>query len=175
MKAFFREAVLTIVFALVIFLVLQVTIQSFIVVGISMEPSFEDGQRLLVSKATYYFNEPQRGDVLIFRPPDTKEGDYIKRLIGLPGETVAVKDGTVYINGTKLKEPYLKNPPRYTIESIQIPTNHYFVLGDNRNNSNDSHNGWVVPRENIIGKAWLSIWPPDEWGLVPGYSFAMSQ
>ena len=80
-----------------------------------------------------------------------------------------VRDGTVYINGTQLDEPYIKEPPRYSLKPWLIPDDEYFVLGDNRNISEDSHNGWTVPRQNIIGKDWLSIWPPGEWGLAPNY------
>lgn len=166
MKAFFRELVLTAVFAVGIFFVLQATVASFVVVGISMEPSLENGQRLLVSKASYYLHEPERGDILVFQPPENGRGDYIKRVIGLPGDTVRITKNTVYLNGSPLEEDYIKDSPNYTIPETTVPEDRYFVLGDNRNNSSDSHNGWLVPRDNIVGKAWLSIWPPDKWGVV---------
>ena len=169
MKNFLRETLLTIIFAVVIFFLLQITVQSFIVVGISMQPSLHDGQRLLVNKAVYYFHEPERGDVMVFQPPGDKHGDYIKRLIALPGDTVEVKGGLVYVNSSPLEEIYIKSSPKYTAEAQKVPEDSYFVLGDNRNNSNDSHNGWVVPRENIVGKAWLSIWPPNQWGIISDY------
>ena len=79
-----------------------------------------------------------------------------------------IKDSTVYVNDIPLDEPYIDIPPNYTTK-CEVPDDHYFVLGDNRNNSNDSHTGWLLPRENIVGQAWLSIWPPDKWGLVPNY------
>jgi len=170
MRAFFREIVITIILAVVIFFVLQATVGSFIVVGISMEPSFHGGQRLLVNKVVYRLHEPERGDVIVFEPTDSRQGDYIKRIIAQPGDTVEIKRGAVYVNGTKLDEPYIKSSPRYTIEQQKVTENNYFVLGDNRNNSNDSHNGWVVPSQKIVGKVWLSIWPPAEWGIVPTYS-----
>jgi len=135
-----------------------------------METSCYEGQRLLGNKAAYIFGDPQRGDVVIFIAPDPMEGDYIKRVIALPGDTVEVKEGAVYINGFKLDEPYIKSPPGYSLEEQKIPENMYFVLGDNRNNSADSHNNWLVPRQNMIGKAWLLTWPPTEWGVVPSYS-----
>jgi len=135
-----------------------------------MEPNFEEGQRLLINKIVYIFHQPERGDVIIFQPSNSG-ADYIKRIIALPGDTVEIKGGAVYINGSKLDEPYIKDPPNYTFHQKTIPENEYFVLGDNRNNSNDSHTGWTVPDENIIGKAWLSIWPPSEWGLAHNYSF----
>lgn len=170
MKSFARQALITIGLAIVIFLVLQATIQSSIVLGSSMEPSFQDGQRLVVNKLAYRFSEPQRGDVVIFHPPANGQVDYIKRIVGLPGETIEVKGGAVFINGKPLHEPYVTDPPRYTLKPHDIPDGYYFVLGDNRNNSNDSHTGWLLPRENILGKAWLSVWPPSEWEIVPAYS-----
>ncbi len=152
---------------------LQTTVQKSSVIGYSMEPSFQNKQQLLINKVVYYFNEPERGDVVILHPPSpysSKTTPFIKRIIALPGDTVAVKNGAVYVNGSKLDEPYIKEPPAYTFQPKKIPENEYFVLGDNRNNTSDSHNGWTVPRQNIIGKAWLSIWPPSEWALVPSYS-----
>ena len=170
MKAFFKEIAITAILALVIFVLLQVTVDTVIVVGISMEPSFHNEQRLLVSKVAYRFHEPERGDVIVFQPANSQEGDFIKRIIALPNDTLEIKEEAVWVNGTELDEPYIESPPRYTTEEQKISENSYFVLGDNRNNSNDSHNGWVVPRQNIAGKVWLSIWPPAEWGLVPEYS-----
>ena len=136
-----------------------------------MKDSFHSEQRLLIIKdnIAYAFHEPERGDITVFHPPGNRRGDYIKRIIGLPGDTVEIEKGAVYVNGTELHEPYIKDAPNYTFNSIKVPENQYFVLGDNRNNSNDSHSGWMVPRQNIIGRAWLSIWPPDEWELVPNY------
>lgn len=169
MKTFFREILITAILALIIFMGAKATVQTFIVVMTSMEPSFHDGQRLLVNKAVYLFGDPERGDVVIFQAPNGREGDYIKRVIGLPGDTIEIRDEAVYINDAKLDEPYIMDAPTYTLTEREIPDNHYFVLGDNRNNSDDSHHGWVVPRGNIIGKAWISTWPPDRWGLVPDY------
>jgi len=169
MKTFFRELVITAVLALAIFFLLRFTIDTVIIVGISMEPSFHSGQRVLVSKVSYRMHQPERGDVIVFRPVNGEDKDLIKRIIAQPGDTVEVKDGAVYINDTRLKEPYIRNPPSYRMKKQEIPENKYFVLGDNRNQSSDSHNGWVVPRQNIIGKAWVSIWPPPKWGPVPQY------
>ena len=167
-----REILGTILLAIVIFILLQATIQSFIVEGPSMEDSLHNGQRLLIikDKVAYAFHEPERGDITVFHPPGNRRGDYIKRIIGLPGDTVEIEKGAVYVNGTELHEPYIKDAPNYTFNLTKVPENQYFVLGDNRNNSNDSHSGWMVPRQNIIGRAWLSIWPPDEWELVPNYT-----
>jgi signal peptidase I len=169
MKTFLREALITVILALIIFFAARATIQTFIVVMTSMEPNFHDGQRLVVNKAVYVFGEPERGDVIIFRAPNGQQEDFIKRVIAQPGDTVEVKDGAVFVNNARLDEPYIKNPPSYTMAEQKIPEDSYFVLGDNRNRSNDSHNGWLVPRENIIGKAWLMTWPPADWGVVPDY------
>ena len=169
MKSFLREALITIAMAVVIFFILQSTVSNFVIVETCMEPNFVEDERILVNKVIYRFGEPERGDVIILHPPLNPETLFIKRVVGLPGETVEVKDGTVYINGKKLDEPYIKEPPRYTMSETKIPQNEYFVLGDNRNNANDSHNGWTVPRQSIIGKAWLSVWPISEWELIPDY------
>ena len=168
MKAFLRETLGTLILAVIIFFVLQATLQSIIVVGPSMEPGLHDGQRLLVNKVVYYFHEPERGDVIVFHSPNTQQVNYIKRIIASPDDTVEVKGGAVYVNGIQLDEPY--DHPGYTYHLDEVPENNYFVLGDNRNNSHDSHRGWTVRDNDIIGKAWLSIWPPDEWGLVADYS-----
>jgi signal peptidase I len=174
MRDFLRELLIIVVTGALIFLGLQLTVQSFIVIGSSMEPSFQDGQRLLVSKTAYKFHEPERGDVIVFHLPNGQKVDYIKRIIALPGETVEIKKGTVYIyqNDEALpldEDSYIDDPPDYTFQRYKVPGNSYFVLGDNRNNSNDSHNDWVVPREKIIGKAWLLVWPPNDWGLAANY------
>ena len=136
-----------------------------------MEPSFLDGQRIFANKVIYRFQEPERGDVVILHPPTSrnpKATPFIKRIIALPGDTIEVRNGEVYVSGSKLHEPYIKDAPDYTL-SRETVEGGYFVLGDNRNNSNDSHAGWIVPRQNLIGKAWLSFWPPSKWGLVTNY------
>ena len=164
-----REMLVTLILALAMFFALQLTVQSSVVVGSSMEPSLQNGQRLVVNKAAYAFHGPARGDVVVFFSPGNQHVEFIKRIIGIPGDMVQVDDGRVTVNGTVLEEPYIAIPPRYTFYQLVIPENSYFVLGDNRNNSNDSHNGWTVPRKNIVGRGWLSIWPPGEWGLVPNH------
>ncbi|MBA7585046.1 Signal peptidase IB [subsurface metagenome] len=170
MRTFLREITITLALAVAIFFVLQISVQSFVIVGSSMRPTFHDSQRILINKIVYNFHEPERGDVIVFHPPDNEQADYIKRIIALPGDTIEIKDGRVYVNGNKLDEPYIIALPSYTTKFREISEDKYFVLGDNRNNSNDSHTGWLVPRQNIIGKAWLSIWPPSEWGIAANYA-----
>ena len=170
MRPLFRDILITLALAAAIFFLLHITLQSFVVVERCMEPNFQEGERLLVNKVVYHFHDPERGDVIILHPPFDPELVYIKRIIALPRETVEIKDGAVYVNGTKLDEKdYIKEPPAYTFPLTEIPEGEYFVLCDNRNNANDSHKWGTVPRENIIGKAWLSFWPLSEWGLVPRY------
>jgi len=172
MKTFLRDTLLTIILTVIIFFLVQATVQVSIVNGSSMEPYLHDGQRLVVNKAIYRLDHPERGDIIIFHPPHNAGATpFIKRVIGLPGDTVEIKKGTVYINGDPLDEPYIKELPAYTLSKEEISGNSYFVLGDNRNNTSDSHVWGTVPRTNIIGKAWLSIWPPERWGLAPNYTY----
>jgi signal peptidase I len=162
--------------AVLVFVGLRLTIQTYVVYGPSMQPNFYEHQRLLVSKLVYNFHEPERGDVIIFRPPYEERDSFIKRVIGLPGERVEMRQGKVYIHRTdgsilELDEPYIEDPTIRQYFSDVIPEGEYFVLGDNRNNTDDSRNGWTVPAEDIIGKAWISIWPPDLWGMAANYPF----
>ncbi len=172
MKPLVREILITVALALAIFFVARATIQTYEVYQISMEPSFYQGQRVVVVKAVYWFGDPQRGDVVILESP-TNDEVFIKRVIGLPGDTVEVKGGAVYINGFKLNEPYVKNSFSYSMPKEIVPKDNYFVLGDNRDHSNDSgRGGWFLPRENIIGKAWLITWPPSDWSVVPSFNLS---
>jgi signal peptidase I len=168
-RNFLREVLITVLLALIIFFGARATIQTYIVVMTSMEPNFHDGERVVVNKAIYWFGEPERGDVIIFEEPNGSREDFIKRVIAIPGDTVEVKDSAVYVNGIKLDEPYIMSPPTYKLDKLEVPQNNYFVLGDNRNHSNDSHRGWFVKSEKIHGKAWLITWPPNAWGVVANY------
>jgi len=166
-----REVGITILIAVVVFVCLRLTVQSYTVVMSSMEPNFQEGECIMVNKVCYRSSGPQRGEVIIFDPPFDSEYPFIKRVIGLPGETVEIKDGKVSINGTPLEEEYIMAPPNKPMPATEVPENEYFVLGDNRNNSTDSSKGWTVPQDNIIGKAWFAYWPPSKLGIVKHYSY----
>jgi signal peptidase I len=167
-----REVVITVIIAAAVFALLRLTVQSYTVVMSSMEPTFQQGDCIMVSKVSYRSTGPQRGDVIVFDPPFDSQFPFIKRVVGLPGETVEIKDGKVSINGTTMEEDeYIAAQPNYTMSAIEIPEDEYFVLGDNRNNSTDSSRGWTVPRDNIIGKAWFTYWPPSKLGGVKHYRY----
>lgn len=171
--SFLRELIETVLIAVVLFLLLQIVVKNFRVTGDSMQPSFVDGQFVLVDKLSYRFADPKRGDVIVFRYPRDPSEDFIKRIIGLPGETVQIADGNVYIDGHPLSEPYLHSQPTVTYHPLEITLgeDEFFVLGDNRRYSSDSRTWGAVTRRDIIGRAWLSYWPPSLWGIVrsPAY------
>lgn len=156
----------TALLTLVIFLGVRFGVQTFRVEGFSMEPTLHTNEYLLVNKLSYMVGQPQRGDVVVLRFPLDPRRDFIKRIVGLPGDTIEIKNGFVYINGQALDEPYELSKPAYTYPKKVIPPNNFFVLGDNRNNSHDSHVWDFLPREYLIGKAWVSYWPTDTWGVI---------
>jgi signal peptidase I len=126
-----------------------------------MEPTLHNHEYILVEKVSYWFRSPERGDIVVFRYPGDPSEDYIKRVIGLPGDHVVVHDGHVFVNGHQLTEPYIAAPPDYTDDRV-VAKGDLYVLGDNRDNSSDSHEWGLLPRANIIGRAWVAYWPiPD--------------
>ncbi len=167
-----RELIETLLLTLVIFLLIRFAVQNFRIEGFSMEPNFHDGQFLLVNKIIYMFHPAERGDVVIFRYPNNPSRDFIKRIIGLPGDKLEIVNGRVIINGDLLNETYPLNAGTYSYGPTTVGPGEYFVLGDNRNNSSDSHSWGLLPAKDIIGKAWVSYWPPQMMGLVPTYSYA---
>lgn len=148
--------------------------QPFIVSGASMAPTFETGQYLIIDQVTYRLEQPKRGDVVIFRYPNDPDKFFIKRIIGLPGETVSLKGGVVEIRdsrsgeSTRLEEPYISMPTIDDVLTITLSSNEYFVMGDNRPASSDSRVWGPVPRSNIVGKAFARLLPLPLIGLHPG-------
>ncbi len=163
-----RDLLETVLPALLIALLINVFVgQATRVEGQSMEPSLHTNQRLVVEKLSYRFHGPQRFDVVVLRLPSQGEELLIKRVVGLPGEAVEIRDGHVYVNGEPLDEPFITSDTRPGRQgSVTVPPLHVYVLGDNRNHSNDSRSFGPVPIENIVGRAWLSYWPLEDVGLV---------
>jgi signal peptidase I len=164
-----KEVLITLGIAIVIVLIIRVFILNTEVNMPSMQNTLFAGQRLLVLRTINNFNFPNRGDIIILHPPIAPESEYVKRLIGIPGDKVEIKEGKVYLNDIPLDEPYIKQPPNYTFGPFIVPEDNYFVLGDNRNNSMDSHTGWTVTQKNIVGKVWLRYWPLNKFGFIGSY------
>ncbi len=133
--------------------------------GFSMQPTLEDGEFVLVSKLNYRFGDVERGDIVVFHFPMDPEQELIKRVIGLPGDTINVQNGTVLVNRQALNEPYIAAAPAYSGEWT-VPEGHLFVLGDNRNDSSDSHSWGYLPFEKVVGKALVIYWPPSFWKVI---------
>jgi signal peptidase I len=200
-----QELLETAVFILLVFFIVRGIVQNFKIEGFSMEPTLHTGQYILVNKLVYFhfdlnaplrlmpgqedvpqrviypFHQPQRGDIVVFEFPRDLSKDYIKRVIGLPGDTIDIRDGNVYVNGTEMFEPYLggaaTNCSRTSIcyeQSVVVPPGTIFVMGDNRDNSSDSRDWDALPLDRVVGQAWLIYYPVQDWGLVPHASFAAS-
>lgn len=192
MKSLIKEVLETLIIALIAFFLIQTTVRNFRVDGESMTPSLLDGQYILVNKAvytnisdkglarilpffkveagrSYLFHAPRRGEIIVFVPPLSQDRDFIKRIIGVPGDKVQITNKKVLVNGIELQEPYIMENPLYEMTPTEVPEGYYFVLGDNRNHSSDSHLWGVVPYNKIVGKAWVSLWPPKKWGLAPNF------
>jgi len=162
-----RDVLETIVPAVVIALLINLFLaQATRVYGQSMEPNLHTDQRLVVEKLSYRFHAPRRGDVVVLKTNENAEDLLIKRVIALPGETVEIKNGRVYVDGTLLEEVYLSQQTRGRYGPTYIPPLHIFVLGDNRGASNDSRSFGSIHIKHIIGRAWVSYWPVEEVGFV---------
>ena len=190
MSSIVREFLEAIVLALVVFLVIQTSIQNFKVEGSSMHPTLEGGQYLLVNKLVYLrideerlsrmvpfwpassaeqsfaVHPPQRGEVIVFHFPRDPSRDFVKRVIGVPGDYVEIRNGTVLVNGEALEESYLTTRDNSNMNRLYIGEGEYFVLGDNRRGSNDSRSWGTVPEANVLGKVWIIYWPLSKWGLL---------
>jgi signal peptidase I len=170
------EVAETLFLTLLMFLVIRFAIQNFNIDGTSMEPGLHNTELVLVDKWSYLFHSPTRGDIIVFHAPPEPTQDYVKRIIGLPGDIITVRGTTVIVDGVTLNETYVAAqdqgvpPGTRTIINMVVPANDYFVLGDNRAVSSDSRIWGFVPRQNIIGRAALVYWPlgQDNTGLVPG-------
>jgi signal peptidase I len=169
MRDLIRWLVSSLILAVTVFFTLHLAMESYSVKSESMEPGLQIGERILISKMAYHFNEPERGEIVYFRSPDGGFNE-LERIIGIPGDIIEIKDNAVYVNNVKLTEPYVKYTSQYRVLTYQVPAKNYFILGDNRKSSIGSSIGWTVHRENILGRAWIFAWPPDRWGAVDNYS-----
>ena len=165
------EIVETLAITLILFFAARASVQPFNVQGQSMEPTLHNHEYILVEKVSYWFTSPQRGDIVVFKAPPAPTEDYIKRVIGLPGDHVVVKNAHVYVNGHQLTEPYIAAPPDYNDDKI-VPKGFLYVLGDNRQNSSDSHAWGLLPRDNIIGRAIIGYWPLSDLTFLGDPSYA---
>ena len=180
-----REILEAVLLALVVLIVLQATVRNFKVEGSSMAPTLESGQFLVVDQASFLkfdrerlsrvvpfwkvddaepefvFTPPDRGEIIVFQYPRDTTKDFVKRVLGLPGETVEVRSGTVYVNGEAIREQYLRRLDGSSVPPLILGEKEYYVIGDNRRNSNDSRAWGAVPEENIVGRVWLVYWPWD--------------
>ena len=185
-----REILEAVLLALVVLIVLQATVRNFKVEGSSMAPTLESGQFLVVDQASFLkfdrerlsrvvpfwkvddaepefvFTPPDRGEIIVFRYPRDTTKDFVKRVLGLPGETVEVRSGTVYVNGEAIREQYLRRLDGSSVPPLILGEKEYYVIGDNRRNSNDSRAWGAVPEENIVGRVWLVYWPWDDLHFV---------
>ena len=162
---FIFDVVETLALAGILFLGINAVSARVRVDGFSMIPTLEDGEFVLVSKLNYRFGDVERGDIIVFHYPMDPEQELIKRVIGLPGDTVNVQNGIVSVNGQSLEEPYIAAAPAYTGEWM-VPDEHLFVLGDNRNDSSDSHSWGYLPFDKVVGKAVVIYWPPPFWKVI---------
>lgn len=199
MKDFLKELLETVALALLIFLALQATVQNYRVELSSMETTLFPSDRLVVNKLVYLhldadrinrllpfididwdkqtlfpFHPPRRGEVIVFHYPLDPSRDFVKRVIGLPGETISIKRGQVFIDGEPLDEPYIENHDNDHMEARLIPPDEYFVMGDNRPGSSDSREWHEVPLANIVGKVWFRYWPPSDFTFLTERPTVMS-
>ena len=171
-SAFVREIIETLLLTFFIFWLVNGLVGRYRIDGNSMNPTLLNGEYLIISNFAYQLDDPQRGEIIVFRHPQS-EMNLIKRVIGLPGDTVEIQNGVVSVNGVVVDEPYIQAAPTYS-SSWVVPEGQYFVLGDNRNNSSDSHAWGFLPTDHILGKALVVYWPPSDWSRVPHYDFPSS-
>lgn len=178
---FFLDIIQVVVFAVAIFLfVYLLVLQPHKIKGDSMQPNFPDGEYLLTDKVTYRLGEPKRGDVIVFKAPTGNGDEFIKRIIGLPGETVSITNGNIYINEKLLDEPYLSDE-LYTSSAsflsegkeVTVPEESYLVFGDNRPRSSDSRVFGFITKKDITGRAWLVYWPVQNAGVIQKIDYGL--
>ena len=191
MREFIRELIETVLLSIAVFLALHLSVQNFRVEGTSMDPTLTEGQYIVANKiiysrvatnslarfvpfiqpsddgeALYVFHPPRHGEILIFNFPTDDSRDLVKRVIGLPGDTIEIQSGQVIRNGELLDEPYVVNRDRRNVDLLVVPENSYYVLGDNRRASSDSRDWGFLADEHVVGRGWVSYWPTDRIGVL---------
>ena len=194
MREFIRELIETLLLSLAVFLALHLSVQNFRVEGSSMVPTLTEGQYIVANKiiysrvttdsvlrflpfaqpsgegnSLYTFHPPKHGEIIIFNFPSDQSRDLVKRVIGLPGDTVEIQMGQVIRNGEPIDEPYVVNMDRRSYEPVEVPENSYYVLGDNRRSSSDSRDWGFLSDEHVVGRAWVSYWPTDKIGVLQAF------
>ena len=173
-RSFLREIVETLLLIVAIYTLVNLATSRYVVEGQSMLPNFEGNEYLIVNRFEYMFGEPQRGDIVIFHYPENPDRDFIKRVVGLPGETVRMEDGQIFIDDVPLGEPYvldLCSRSNCRFREWVVEEDQYFVLGDNRNSSQDSTRFGPIDKDLIVGRAWIKYWPPSEWEFIQHHTY----
>jgi signal peptidase I len=165
-KSEFKEYLEAVGIAIILSFLITFIVQAFYIPSGSMRPTLKPGDRIFVNKFIYRFKDPERFDIIVFKYPVNPRKKFIKRVIGLPGDTVEIKSGNVYINAKQIEEDYTLDQGYSDYQKVKISPKNYFVLGDNRNNSEDSRFWGFVPRKNVVGKALFRFWPLNRIGLV---------
>ncbi|MBZ0299012.1 MAG: signal peptidase I [Anaerolineae bacterium] len=164
-----REILDTLMLVIVIYTLVNLSSARYMVQGKSMYPNFDDNQILYISRLNYLLGEPEHLDIVVFHFPGNPQEDYIKRIIGLPGDVVEIRAAQVYVNGQPLQEPYIHEPcepGRCQDQHWELGPNEFFVMGDNRNHSSDSRVFGLVTRDHLVGEVLVRYWPPESWGIV---------
>mgnify|MGYP000913826174 CR=1 FL=1 len=174
-QSLWGEIIQTLLMAAVLYFAIDAVFERVMVLNISMQPTLYEGNLILVNRLAYKLGEMETGDIVIFHNPNSLEEDFIKRLIGTPGDVVTVMGGKVSVNGTILDEPYISSPPEY-VGTWEVPNDAVFVLGDNRNSSYDSHSWGYLPTKDVVGKALVVYWPFDSIKVIrhPDYNIPQS-
>jgi signal peptidase I len=166
-----KDVLGAVVFLIIIAILLNLVLVAYNMGDESMKPELRIGDQLLINKMAYNFGSPGVGDIVLFNSPEGNT-DQIKRVIGLPGDVIEVKNNLVYVNDVPLNEPYVRNAGSYSLDAFPVPPSTCFVLEDNRDTRIKSSPGTLIPLKNVVGKVWMTAWPPDRWGSVASFTQA---
>ncbi len=181
-KSFAKEVLQTLLLTAVIFFGTRLAVQNYRVEGSSMYGTLHHSEFVLVNKLAYVRSEPQHGDIIVFNYPEDPSEQFVKRIIALPGDTIEIRQGAVFVNGEKINEPYVSRGAqlagftgRDELASRTVPADSYFVMGDNRRGSRDSREWGFLPRKFIVGKVWVAYWPPEDFGIIQHFELIVPE